>query len=182
VSNFHMRRKWIVWGTTGVLLTVVGFCIAAIPAATPFEFIPCGSRVTLKPTAEDAAWLKRLGNAYSIQIYTFKADFKQVLARATRELTGKGFVTFGPTVSGQSVSHGTRFAEYRFIKPAGPTQVGPSKWPPKVVLYDNMRVVKPGFDDLTPSIRNEKRGWVTVVIEGAGESTWLERLGSMLGF
>jgi hypothetical protein len=177
-----MRRKWIVWGTTGVLLTVVGFCIAAIPVSTPFEFIPGGSRIAMKPTEEDAAWLKRAGNAYSIQIYTFKADFRQVLPQATRELTGKGFVPLDPHVDGVDVPRYTRFAEYRFHKYPGTPQSGSWKWPPTVIMYSNMRVEEPSFDELEPSVRNEKQGWVTVVIEGAGESTWLERLGSMLGF
>src|SRR5687768_13506200 len=78
-------RRWPIWTALAILLLALGFALMQVPPAPPYNFLRGQRHLAYKPGMPK----KPMTGAYytrPVLVYTFRGDFVNVKAEATREL------------------------------------------------------------------------------------------------
>jgi hypothetical protein len=164
----------MLWIFAGLLLglTGLGLLLLCVPQPPPYAFLAGQSPLGRKPSQQ--------GPNQFVTIYSFPARFRDLCAKAGRELKAKGL---SPVVIHW---HGRKETAvmYAPFPPIMKSSAARRPTLPKVSLINNTKVssaVRLTPFGIQPTPANHKEGWITVTIEDTREPTSFEKLRSWLG-
>jgi hypothetical protein len=165
VLQLFMRRWWRLWlGTALVLVALIAVVVLALPPKEPFAFLRDHTAIELKERTIQA----RVGGP--TKVYSFEADYDQLLKEARRELESLGYsetlLVTGEHVFGLSV-------------PGPPGRFMGERQVSSVKLLRNVHLTAANIDD--SNLPRWKEGWVAVVFHHNEQPTWWQTFCSRLG-
>jgi hypothetical protein len=161
----------MLWTGGGLLLVLTALLLLFARPAPPYAFLAGQEPLWRKATKAEPNNI--------VTLYSFPADVKRLMAEADRELKAEGLI--GLTIQWSTrKGDGMRYVRPEFLETQFPWQ-DPEYISITFIPDTKMTSATQLMTSLLPTERERKKGWITVMIEGARQPTMLERFRAWLG-